>query len=63
MVDYVTRVLQVIPETVFGLLGKIARLRTPGTEGGMEPLPPRMERERMKELAQLDKRMEVTMRM
>lgn len=47
--------LHVIPETMFGLMAKIVHLQT----HVIKELPTRLEKERLKDFAQLDDRHEV----
>lgn len=55
LVAYVRKVLQIIPQTMFGLLAKIITLQT--TQ--IKEVPTRLEKDKMKEFAQLDERYEV----
>ncbi|CAH1773129.1 unnamed protein product [Owenia fusiformis] len=55
LVSYVRKVLQIIPETMFGLLGRIIQLMT----GSIKEVPTRLEKDKMREYAQLDERYEV----
>ncbi|KAE8748690.1 hypothetical protein FOCC_FOCC004493 [Frankliniella occidentalis] len=55
LVAYVRTVLHVIPETMFGLMAKIVHLQT----HVIKELPTRLEKERLKDFAQLDDRHEV----
>lgn len=55
LVAYVRTVLHVIPETMFGLMAKIVHLQT----HVIKELPTRLEKERLKDFAQLDDRREV----
>lgn len=55
LVLYIRRVLQVIPETVFGLLAQIVQLQT----SKIEELPTRLDKTKLKEYAKLDERYEV----
>lgn len=55
LVAYVRTVLHVIPETMFGLMAKIVHLQT----HVIKELPTRLEKERLKDYAQLDDRREV----
>lgn len=55
LVTYVRKVLQIIPETMFGLLDRIIRLLT----NKIKEVPTRLEKDRLKEYAQLDERYEV----
>lgn len=55
LVAYVQKVLQIIPESVFSILHQIISLQT----ASIQELPTRLEKERIKEYAQLDERFEV----
>lgn len=55
LVSYVRKVLQIIPQTMFSLLAKIIQLLT----NQIKEVPTRLEKEKMKEFAQLDERYEV----
>lgn len=55
LVAYVREVLQIIPETVFSLLERIIALQT----SVIKELPSRVEKDQLKEFAQLEERMEV----
>ncbi|XP_074640557.1 WASH complex subunit 5-like isoform X2 [Tubulanus polymorphus] len=55
LVAYVRKVLQIIPQTMFALLAKIIHILT----HQMHELPTRLEKEKMREYAQLDERFEV----
>lgn len=55
LVNYVKEVLQIIPETVFSLLEKIIELQT----SIIKELPTRLDKDKLKDFAQLDQRMEV----
>ncbi|XP_047110859.1 LOW QUALITY PROTEIN: WASH complex subunit 5 [Schistocerca piceifrons] len=55
LVSYVRRVLHIIPETMFGLMARIVHLQT----DVIKELPTRLEKERLRELAQLEERHEV----
>ena len=55
LVSYVRVVLQIIPETMFSLLAKIIQLQT--TQ--IKEVPTRLEKDKMREYAQLDERYEV----
>lgn len=55
LVAYVRTVLHVIPETMFGLMAKIVQLQT----HVIKEVPTRLEKERLKDFAQLDDRREV----
>lgn len=55
LVAYVRRVLHIIPESMFGLMSKIVHLQT----DVIKELPTRLEKERLRELAQLEDRNEV----
>lgn len=55
LVAYIRKVLQIIPETMFGLLERIIRLQT----SQIMEVPTRLEKEKLREYAQLDERFEV----
>lgn len=55
LVAYVRKVLQIIPRTMFGLLALIIQKQT----NQIKELPTRLEKDKMKEYAQLDERYEV----
>ncbi|XP_035827087.1 WASH complex subunit 5 [Aplysia californica] len=55
LVAYVRKVLQIIPQTMFSLLAKIIHLQTTS----IKEVPTRLEKDKMKEYAQLDERYEV----
>jgi WASH complex subunit strumpellin len=55
LVAYVSKVLHIIPETAFTLLARIISLQTEV----LKELPTRLEKDRLKEFAQLDTRLEV----
>lgn len=55
LVTYVRKVLQVIPETMFSLLARIIELQT----SQIREVPTRLEKDKMREFAQLDERYEV----
>ncbi|XP_071117463.1 WASH complex subunit 5-like [Haliotis cracherodii] len=55
LVGYVRKVLQIIPQTMFSLLASIIRLLT----NQIHELPTRLEKDKMKEYAQLDERFQV----
>ncbi|RUS78371.1 hypothetical protein EGW08_013864 [Elysia chlorotica] len=55
LVAYVRKVLQIIPQSMFGLLARIVQLLT----HNIKEVPTRLEKDRMKEFAQLDERYEV----
>ncbi|KAI0224187.1 hypothetical protein LSAT2_024791 [Lamellibrachia satsuma] len=55
LVTYVRKVLQIIPETMFSLLAKIIQLQT--TQ--IKEVPTRLEKDKMREYAQLEERYEV----
>nr|CAB3267669.1 WASH complex subunit strumpellin-like [Phallusia mammillata] len=55
LVTYVRKVLQIIPQTMFGLLARIVKIQT----SQIQELPTRLEKDKMKEFAQLDARYEV----
>ncbi|KAK3865433.1 hypothetical protein Pcinc_028961 [Petrolisthes cinctipes] len=52
LVSYVRKVLQIIPETMFGLLAKIINLQTEK----IKPVPTRLDKDKMRDLAQLPER-------
>ena len=52
---FVVKVLQIIPQTMFGLLARIIQIQTTA----IQELPTRLEKDKMKEYAQLDSRYEV----
>lgn len=56
LVSYVSKVLHVIPATAFTLLARIIALQTVV----LKELPTRLDKDRLKEFAQLDTRLEVT---
>ena len=49
------QVLQIIPNTMFDLLARIVKIQT----SSIKELPTRLEKERMRDFAQLDSRYEV----
>ncbi|KAK3090762.1 hypothetical protein FSP39_014429 [Pinctada imbricata] len=55
LVAYVRKVLQIIPQTMFGLLARIITMQT----AQIKEVPTRLEKDKMKEFAQLDERYEV----
>ncbi|XP_076462616.1 WASH complex subunit 5-like [Babylonia areolata] len=55
LVSYVRKVLQIIPQTMFSLLAKIIQMLT----SQIKEVPTRLEKDRMKEFAQLEDRYEV----
>ncbi|KAK2144442.1 hypothetical protein LSH36_756g00059 [Paralvinella palmiformis] len=55
LVNYVRKVLQIIPETMFSLLAKIIDLQT----SKIQELPTRLDKDKMREYAQLDERYQV----
>eukprot|EP00040_Diaphanoeca_grandis_P027104 m.153504 g.153504 ORF g.153504 m.153504 type:complete len:1159 (+) comp30837_c1_seq2:255-3731(+) len=55
LVSYVRKVLQIIPETMFEILFKIIRIQTTT----MRELPTRLEKDKLKDFAQLDERAQV----
>lgn len=55
LVGYVRKVLQIIPQTMFGLLAKIITMQT----NQIKEVPTRLEKDKMKEYAQLEERYEV----
>jgi len=55
LVAYFRRVLQIIPESVFGLLAKIVAIRT----NSVKDLPTRLDKDKMRDFAKLDDRYEV----
>ncbi|XP_052274369.1 WASH complex subunit 5-like isoform X2 [Dreissena polymorpha] len=55
LVSYVRKVLQIIPQTMFSQLAKIITLMT----GQIKEVPTRLEKDKMKEFAQLDERYQV----
>ncbi len=55
LVSFVRDVLQVIPETIFGLLNRIIDIQT----NEIEMIPTRLDKDKVKDYAQLDKRFEV----
>lgn len=57
LVGYVRKVLHIIPETMFGLLARIVSLQT----SVIKELPTRLDKDRLREYAQLEDRHEVIM--
>jgi hypothetical protein len=55
LVGYVRKVLHIIPETMFGLLARIVSLQT----SVIKELPTRLDKDRLREFAQLEDRHEV----
>ncbi|OQV24357.1 WASH complex subunit strumpellin [Hypsibius exemplaris] len=55
LVAYVRKVLQIIPETLFNLLARIVDIQT----NKLRELPTRLDKDKMKDFAQLDERLEV----
>uniref|UniRef100_A0A1B6MUI7 WASH complex subunit strumpellin n=2 Tax=Graphocephala atropunctata TaxID=36148 RepID=A0A1B6MUI7_9HEMI len=55
LVGYVRKVLHIIPESMFGLMARIVFLQT----SVIKELPTRLDKDRLREFAQLDHRMEV----
>ncbi|KAK0052092.1 WASH complex subunit strumpellin [Biomphalaria pfeifferi] len=55
LVSYVRKVLQIIPQTMFSLLANIIKLMT----HSIKEVPTRLEKDKMKEYAQLDERYQV----
>uniref|UniRef100_A0A1B0D1J4 WASH complex subunit strumpellin n=1 Tax=Phlebotomus papatasi TaxID=29031 RepID=A0A1B0D1J4_PHLPP len=55
LVDYVRKVVQIIPQTIFYILSQIVNLQT----NTIRELPTRLEKDKLKEYAQLDERFEV----
>jgi hypothetical protein len=56
LVGYVRKVLHIIPETMFGLLARIVSLQT----SVIKELPTRLDKDRLREYAQLEDRHEVS---
>jgi WASH complex subunit strumpellin len=56
LVEYVRKVLHIIPETMFGLLARIVSLQT----SVIKELPTRLDKDRLREYAQLEDRHEVS---
>ncbi|KAK7066277.1 hypothetical protein SK128_025439 [Halocaridina rubra] len=52
LVLYIRKVLQIIPETMFGLLAKIIKLQTEK----LKPIPTRLDKDKMRDYAQLQER-------
>ena len=57
LVAYVRKVLQIIPESLFKVLDQIILLQT----DRIEELPTRLEKDKLRDLAQLNERFEVKM--
>ena len=57
LVAYVRKVLQIIPESLFKVLDQIILLQT----DKIEELPTRLEKDKLRDLAQLNERFEVKM--
>ncbi|EDO30084.1 predicted protein [Nematostella vectensis] len=55
LVSYVRKVLQIIPQTMFGLLDKIIKLQT----NNIKEVPTRLEKDKLREYAQFDERYEI----
>ncbi|KAK3754472.1 hypothetical protein QZH41_018991, partial [Actinostola sp. cb2023] len=55
LVAYVRKVLQIIPETMFGLLDSIIRLQT----HNIKEVPTRLEKDKLREYAQFDERYQI----
>lgn len=55
LVTYVRKVLQIIPESMFNLLARIINIQT----NELKELPTRLEKDKLKEFAQLDQRYEI----
>ena len=55
LVAYVRKVLQIIPESLFKVLDQIISLQT----DSIEELPTRLEKEKLRDMAQLNERFEV----
>lgn len=55
LVSYIRKVLHIIPETMFQLMAPIIELQT----NVIKEIPSRLEKERVKDFAQFDERMEV----
>lgn len=55
LIKYIQKVLQIIPEMVFSIVEKIIELQT----WGIKEIPARLDKDRLKEYAQLEQRMEV----
>lgn len=58
LVAYVQKVLQIIPESVFSILHKIIELQT----NSIQELPTRLDKDKIKEFAQLEDRQKVSQR-
>jgi WASH complex subunit strumpellin len=56
LVSYVRRVLQIIPETMFRLLDQIIKLQTER----IKEVPTRLDKDKIKDFAQLNERFEVS---
>ena len=55
LVSYIRKVLHIIPETMFSLMARIVYLQT----SVIKELPTRLDKDKLKEYAQLDHRLEV----
>uniref|UniRef100_A0A1B0GJP1 WASH complex subunit 5 n=2 Tax=Lutzomyia longipalpis TaxID=7200 RepID=A0A1B0GJP1_LUTLO len=55
LVDYVRKVVQIIPQTIFYILSQIVHLQT----NTIREIPTRLEKDKLKEYAQLEERFEV----
>lgn len=55
LVSYIRKVLQIIPETMFSLMARIVYLQI----SVIKELPTRLDKDKLKEYAQLDHRLEV----
>ncbi|XP_037973203.2 WASH complex subunit 5 [Plutella xylostella] len=55
LIKYIQKVLQIIPEMVFSIVEKIVELQT----WSIKEVPTRLEKDRLREFAQLEQRMEV----
>ncbi|XP_073257126.1 WASH complex subunit 5-like isoform X2 [Porites lutea] len=55
LVAYVRKVLQIIPETMFGLLARIIQLQI----SSVKEVPTRLEKDKLREYAQLDERYQI----
>ncbi|CAK1556303.1 unnamed protein product [Leptosia nina] len=56
LIKYIQKVLQIIPEMVFSLVEKIIELQT----WGIKEMPTRIDKEKLRDYAQLDQRMEIS---
>lgn len=56
LIDYVRKVIQIIPKTIFEILAQIIDLQV----GVMKELPTKVEKDRLKDYAQLDERFQVS---